>query len=145
MRLLSRLAAVLAILWASPYTLFGLLVGAIGLCTGGKVRIRGRALEFYGGAAGRLLAHLPGVAGAMAITFGHTVLGRTAAALDVCRRHELVHVRQYERWGPLFGPAYLLCSLTMWLRGKHAYQDNPFEREAFRKALEPSPPERNGR
>ncbi len=65
------------------------------------------------------------------MTLGHTVLGRTAAALDMARPHELIHVRQYERWGPLFVPAYLLCSLVIWLRGKDAYRDNPFEREAF--------------
>jgi len=42
-----------------------------------------------------------------------------------------VHVRQYERWGPLFGPAYLGCSLVLWLMGKRAYRDNPFEVEAY--------------
>ena len=46
--------------------------------------------------------------------------------------HEMVHVRQYERWGPAFGPAYLLCSFWLWLRRKDAYRDNPFERQAFR-------------
>ena len=134
MRLLPHFAAALAILWASPYTLFGLAVGAIGLCTGGHGRIRGRVVEFHGGAVHWFVARLPGAGGPMAITFGHTVLGRTAADLDVSRRHERVHVRQYERWGPLFGPVYLLCSLGLWLRGKRAYEDNPFEREAFREA-----------
>jgi hypothetical protein len=31
----------------------------------------------------------------------------------------------------LFGPAYLLCSLVLWLRGGRAYRDNPFERQAY--------------
>jgi hypothetical protein len=66
------------------------------------------------------------------MTLGHVVLGRTASALDVSREHELVHVRQYERWGPLFIPAYLLCSALIWFRGGDAYRDNPFEREAYR-------------
>jgi len=67
-----------------------------------------------------------------ALTLGHVVLGRTAAALDVARSHELVHVRQYERWGPLFIPAYLLCSLVLFIRRRDPYRDNPFEKEAYR-------------
>ena len=40
-------------------------------------------------------------------------------------------MRQCERWGPLFLPAYLLASLAVYLRGGRAYRDNPFEREAY--------------
>jgi hypothetical protein len=40
-------------------------------------------------------------------------------------------VKQYERWGPFFIPAYLGSSAWMWLRGRDAYRDNPFEAEAF--------------
>jgi len=119
------------ILWASPYSLIGLLFGLIGLATGGRARIRGRVVEFYGGALKWLVSRLPGGSFALAITFGHTILGQTDAGLDIAREHEMVHVRQYERWGPLFGPAYLLCSLVLWLRGKDAYRDNPFERQAY--------------
>jgi len=68
------------------------------------------------------------------MTLGHTVLGLTGAGLDVVRNHELVHVRQFERWGPFLIPAYLLASLVLWLRGRDAYHDNPFEVEAFREA-----------
>ncbi len=49
----------LAILWASPYTLLGLLLGVIGLCTGGHARIRRRVIEFYGGGVKWLLHRLP--------------------------------------------------------------------------------------
>jgi hypothetical protein len=42
-------------------------------------------------------------------------------------RHELEHVRQYEKWGPLFVPAYLIAAVWVWLRGRHHYRDNPFE------------------
>ena len=45
----------IAILWASPYTLLGLFLGFIGLCTGGHARIRGRVIEFYGGGVKWLL------------------------------------------------------------------------------------------
>ena len=128
------LIRVLAITWASPYTLVGLLLGGIGLCTGGHVRGRGRVIEFYGGGVRWLLRHLPAGEYAMALTLGHVVLGISDAALDVSRRHELVHVRQFERWGPLMGPAYLGCSLALWLMGRQPYRDNPFEKQAFREA-----------
>ncbi len=55
-------------------------------------------------------------------------------ALDRTRAHERVHVRQYERWGPLFLPAYLAASLCAVARGRHAYFGNCFEREAIRRA-----------
>jgi hypothetical protein len=77
---------------------------------------------------------------AIAMTLGHVVVGRTAAGLDLAREHELVHVRQYERWGPLFGPAYVLASAYLWFAGRDPYRDNPFEREAY--ALADSRPRR---
>ena len=122
---------ILGILWASPYTLLGLSLGAIGLCTGGKMQRRGRVIEFYGGGVQWMVAHLPTGPYTLAITLGHTVLGQTAAALDISRKHEFVHVRQFERWGPFMGPAYLLASLAMWFAGRRPYRDNPFEREAY--------------
>jgi hypothetical protein len=125
------LLQVLAFVWASPYTLAGLLIGAIGLCTGSRARLRGHVIEFYGGGVKWLINRLPGGQFVMAFTLGHTIIGQTSAALDVAREHELVHVRQFERWGPFMGPAYLLSSLYMWLTGHRAYRDNPFEREAF--------------
>ena len=51
--------------------------------------------------------------------------------LSSLRAHEQVHVRQYERWGLFFVPAYLVSSLWQLLRGRHIYRDNCFEREAF--------------
>ncbi len=122
---------VLAMIWASPYTLIGLLLGVVGLATGGRVRRRGRVIEFHGGGVKWLLRRFFFGQGAMALTLGHVVLGQTDAALDICREHELVHVRQFERWGPLMGPAYLGCSLALWLMRRRPYRDNPFEREAF--------------
>ena len=65
------------------------------------------------------------------MTLGHVVLGVDGPALDFTRPHERVHVRQCERWGPLFIPAYLLASAYQRARGRHAYRDNPFEREAY--------------
>ncbi len=66
-----------------------------------------------------------------AITLGHVVLGRDNATLASTRAHERVHVRQCERWGPCFLPAYVIGSLLALARGGHFYRDNPFEQEAF--------------
>lgn len=64
-----------------------------------------------------------------AITFGHVVLSLEPPSAELLA-HELVHVRQYERLGPLFLPAYVMASGLAWLRGGRAYADNPFERAA---------------
>ncbi|MFH1918873.1 MAG: hypothetical protein ABIP48_03155 [Planctomycetota bacterium] len=125
------LITVLAVLWAAPWTLFGLFIGGLALVTGGHVRRTGRVIEFWGGFASLFLQLFPLVAGASAVTFGHTVLARGKSQLDASREHELVHVRQYERWGPVFVPAYLLFWLLLWLTGRNPYYDNPFERQAF--------------
>lgn len=65
------------------------------------------------------------------MTLGHVVIAADIAQLIRTRRHERVHVRQYERWGVLFVPAYLTFSLGLLIRGRDPYRDNPFEREAF--------------
>ncbi len=121
----------LSILWASPNSLIGLLIGSVGLCFGGKVQRRGYTLEFYDGGTKWFLHRLPGGQFTLAMTLGHTILGQTAAALDISRSHEAVHVAQYERWGPFFLPAYCLGSIYAWLRGGDPYRDNLFEREAY--------------
>ncbi|MCE5266553.1 MAG: hypothetical protein LLG00_01530 [Planctomycetaceae bacterium] len=132
--ILPRLRRLLAIVWAAPYTLLGLAIGLIGVFTGGRGRIRGGAIEFYGGFVTWFVRHLPSGQFTLAITFGHTILGQSDIALDIARKHEMVHVRQYERWGPLFGPMYLSWMLVLWLRGNRPYLDNPFEQEAYGEA-----------
>ncbi|MBN2023890.1 MAG: hypothetical protein JW809_13995 [Pirellulales bacterium] len=121
-----------AVLWVAPWTAVGLAVGAIGLATGGRARWRDGAIEFHGGAVAGILGRLP--VGPMAMTLGHVILGRTAAALDLAGRHERVHVRQYERWGPAMAPLYLFYSARLWLAGKDPYRDNPFEQDAYEQA-----------
>ncbi len=123
--------APLKILWALPWTVIGVMCGVVAILTGGRGRIGRGVVEFWGGAIGRILPRMPLAGGAAAITFGHTILARSRDELESCREHELVHVRQYERWGPLFIPAYLVCSLVLWLRRKSAYFDNPFEQQAY--------------
>jgi hypothetical protein len=98
------------------------------LCTGGRVQRRAGTLEFHGGFS-RWFAQRFGFG---AMTLGHVIIGRDAPILDCCREHEQVHVRQAERWGPLFIPAYLAASGWAWARGRHYYLDNAFERDARR-------------
>jgi hypothetical protein len=127
----STLATGWGILWALPYTLAGLAAGAAGLASGGRMRYRDGAVEFYGGAAAWLVRHTPLGASTLAVTLGHVILGQSAWALDITRLHERVHVRQFMMWGPLMGPAYLASSAWMWAVGRCPYRDNYFERQAF--------------
>lgn len=127
----TKMLRLIRIAWASPYTCLGITFGVLGVCSGGSCRRRDGVLGFCGGKLNWLLRHLPGPEGVAAITFGHTVLARDDFWLELTHDHEMVHVRQYERWGPFMGPAYLGCSLVLWLRGRDAYRENPFEREAF--------------
>ncbi|NUQ62731.1 MAG: hypothetical protein HUU20_09590 [Pirellulales bacterium] len=124
----------LAVFWASPWTLFGLTIGLLTLLGGGRVQRVGRVIEFWGAGPAFFLRTFPLIRGASAVTFGHTVLARDWECLESSRPHELVHVRQYERWGPGFVPVYLFWWAALWLAGKHPYFDNPFEREAFEKS-----------
>ena len=127
-----RLRLCLAVVWAAPASVLGLVLGLLALVSGGVLRRCGRVIEIHGGLAAKFLESFPGEP--IAMTLGHTVVGRTAAALDITRQHELVHVRQYERWGPLLIPSYLACSLGLWLVGRDPYRENPFEKQAFRLA-----------
>jgi hypothetical protein len=120
-----------AVLWASPNTLIGLLVGLVGLCTGGQVQFRRGCFEFYGGFAKWFVRHLPLGDLTLAVTLGHTILGQNTSGLGIARDHEHVHVAQYERWGPFFLPAYFVSSAWLWFKGHDAYRDNPFEVEAY--------------
>ena len=104
-------------------------MGLLGLCTGGQVRQIGHTLEFWGGVVSCLLRSR--FIRARGMTLGHVILGSSDIELVNVRSHEWVHVRQYERWGPLFLPAYLLSSVVLWLSGRDAYHENPFEVEAF--------------
>ncbi|MFQ5731663.1 MAG: hypothetical protein ACE5KM_06895 [Planctomycetaceae bacterium] len=121
-----------AYLWASPASLLGLLFLPPTLLTGGRVRVVRGVLEITGGLTSWLFRRsLPGVGAASAMTLGHVIVGRNADCLVDTRDHEHVHVRQYERWGPLMLPIYLSASLVLWIRGRDPYFDNPFEREAY--------------
>lgn len=123
------------VVWALPTSLIGLLLALVFLLAGARFRQREGVLEVAlagsrqrTGAPRKRPWRLP----FEAITFGHVVLGVSPEALDRLRPHEHVHVRQCERWGPFFIPAYLLAGAWQWMRGRRAYWDNPFEVQARR-------------
>lgn len=111
--------------WALPGTLLGLpltplfrtrrLARGVLLCEGARWP---RALGFR----------------YVAMTLGHVVLSVDAPIPPEVVAHEMVHVRQWERWGPAMIVAYPLGSLVAVLRGGHHYRDNPFERNARQEA-----------
>lgn len=109
------------LLWAAPASLVGLLLAP----TFRKRRLTRGVLLCEGASWPRKL----GWKKHRAITFGHVVLCVDDMD-DKTMDHELVHVRQYERWGLGFWPAYLMSSVRAKLRGGDAYRDNRFEKEA---------------
>ena len=129
-----RVTRIFVYVWAAPTSAIGLLflIPPMLRLSCVHMRIVDGVLELHGGIVTRFLRHgtlLRG--GAAAMTLGHVVLGADQPSLDRTRDHERVHVRQAERWGPAFIPAYLLASIIAWMRGLDPYLDNPFEREAF--------------
>ena len=120
-------------LWVLPGTVVGLMLTPLAFIGSGGARVVDGVLEVHGGWVTRLLMRgNRWMAGPIAaITLGHVVLGCDLPTLERTRRHERVHVRQYERWGPFFIPAYLLCSVWVSFKGYDAYLDNPFEVEAY--------------
>ncbi len=125
---------ILLVLWAGPYSLLGLGIGGMGLLFGGRGRYRAGALEFYAGGTAKFVQRLPPGPTTAGFTLGHVILGQTGEGLERVGLHERVHVRQFERWGPLMGPAYLGASAWLWWLGRDPYLDNPFEVEAYREA-----------
>jgi hypothetical protein len=119
-----RAAHILRVLWAAPNSAIGLVfalffkrrraIGGILLCEGATW-------------PARLGWHY------RAITFGHVVLAVDELD-DETLAHERAHVAQFERWGPLFIPAYLCAALVASLKGGRAYWDNHFEVQARRAA-----------
>jgi hypothetical protein len=123
-----RPAHPLKIAWALPLTLFG-VVPALAVWLGrGHAHWRDGALDVHGPLAQRVL-RLRWI-NFVAITIGHIIIARDDHCCALAGAHERVHVRQGERWGPLFPLAY--CGAGVWqvLRGKRFYWDNPFEVEA---------------
>ena len=110
------------ILWAGPWSLVGLIVGSLF----DRRSLRSGALWCEGARWPRKLGWRY-----RAITLGHVVLAVDDLD-DRTQRHELEHVRQYERWGPLLVPAYFIAAVAAVAGGGHYYRDNAFEKAARR-------------
>lgn len=134
-RIVRWLSRVWCYTWPAPYTLLGLWL-MLAPWSGDRRWIFYRGtIGIVGPAAARLLALAPIHGGAAALTLGHTIWAVSESAFYDSWEHEYVHVRQYERWGILFVPAYFVSGGWQWLHGRDAYWDNPFEIEARSVAL----------
>lgn len=124
-------------LWVLPLSLCALPLVPLALWRG-QMRWHDGALECHGPAVawflrGPWFGALTGGAGYAAATIGHVIIARDSAALSVCATHERVHVRQAERWGPLFPIAYTGAGVLAAVRHRSlaaGYWENPFEIEA---------------
>ncbi len=122
--MIGRLIRLWVYLWAGPNSLLGLLAASLAL-PDGRAIWRDGVLEASGGRLRWVMGRR-----IQAITLGHVILARDQSQLKRWRRHERVHVRQYERLGPAFLPVYLLLGVWQALRGRRPYRDHPLEREA---------------
>jgi hypothetical protein len=113
----------LAYVWAAPNTVLGLALGALSFQ---RPRTAAGVLVFD--ARDRGFVWVLARRGWRAITFGHIVLSSKPVE-GVTLFHELAHVRQYERLGPLFLPCYVALHLFT------GYRQNPFETQATRAEL----------
>lgn len=117
MPMLQRSLITLGVLWTLPNTLFGLLLGALGLAFGAHAHWRRRemALVFHrwpwgpGGAItfGNVILHTGDDLDSPCVTYAHRA-GHGDQPSIVLADHERAHVYQYLALGPLFLPLYLL-------------------------------------
>jgi hypothetical protein len=123
--------------WALPVSMFAIFLLPLAIRRA-RWRVAGGALEVTSPALGWFLRSawartLSGGNGFAAATIGSVIVASDVPALEACRTHERVHVRQCERWGLLFPIAYvaagLWCALTR-RQWQSYYWDNPFEVEA---------------
>jgi hypothetical protein len=68
-------------------------------------------------------------------TMGRYVFARGTVAPEILA-HECEHIRQWERYGPLYLAAYMGSSALARLRGGQPYGDNRFEVAARKKAVD---------
>jgi hypothetical protein len=116
--------------WALPCSLVGLGVAAPILLCGGKVTLVSSAVAVTWAESGSRCRTWTTRLPFRALTLGHVILAVTSGELHQLLPHELVHVRQYERWGMFFFPAYAASSMWQLLIGRRAYWDNWFEVQA---------------
>ncbi len=119
--------------WVLPNTILGFLLGFNSLFSSKRVRVVGPFPNHFELDNPWFLKLTP----FPAMTFGHCVLCKSKKEALEWRKHELVHIKQYERLGPFFLPLYLASSCIALLGGYSPYYDNIFEIDAYNKSLEP--------
>ena len=135
----------LGLIWALPFSLLGLFLALVTLSR--PYTTRGPALVFRMGPVMRWAFDLVGFPAA-ATTWGCCMFTRDflidrlrpiyAAASDKrLVRHELEHVFQAMRWGPLFPFLYLGSMAVSYFQGKSPYRDSYFERKAREAEVRP--------
>ena len=112
--------------WRWPNDALGRLAGA--LVPDAAARRIGGATVFEDPRYDRLFRIVPRHPTAM--TFGSTVVARRPLD-DALVVHELAHVEQYRRFGPLYLPLYLAGAAWGLLRYRDSYNGNPFEARAM--------------
>ena len=123
-------------IWALPITLPGLMLWLLArLRFGGSnarvVWVQGLPVFSVQGSCARKFLQFYPFFEPDALCIGCVVLARDEDMLKHLWVHELVHVRQAQRWGILFPVLYLAASAWAACRGRDAYYDNPFEQEAL--------------
>lgn len=111
----------IARIWSAPLTAIGFVVAyAAGSRPHWRQDEQCYLAENAGGLSGTLLRFV----GADANTIGRVVISTQPTTSKALFAHEVVHVRQAERLGPLMVPLYLL------LAARYGYRDHPLERAA---------------
>lgn len=108
-----------AYVWAAPLTAVGVVLGVV---SGGRPRLVDGVVLFAGarGVAGAVLRRR----GFSGTTLGHAIVVTPRDPDARLIAHELVHTRQAERLGLLFGPVYVA------LLARYGYRRHPLERAA---------------
>jgi hypothetical protein len=122
----------LRFLWAAPCSLIGAVFAILALAFGGSCRRVGCTVEVALRVRQSQVPTLPARWPFGAITFGHVILGQSHEFLASVRAHELIHVRQYEAFGPFFLLAYPAASAWALLHGHCPYAGNYFEQQAVK-------------
>jgi hypothetical protein len=105
--------------WTLPNTLLGMLLGAASLQRPRRVQ----GLYVFDGPVRGSLWVIGRIFRRTAVTYGHVVLS-CRPLVGRLLLHEIHHVRQYERLGPLYIPLYLLIFAFT------GYRRHPFEEAA---------------
>jgi hypothetical protein len=117
-------------LWPLPFSLLAALALILVVPLSVSFARRDGALQAYGPGAALLLRIVVPWMAASGLTIGHVLIYRNQADARTLHAHEIVHVRQWERWGLLFPLAYGVASVRAAMAGGHYYRDNVFEVEA---------------